>query len=300
MLLLLIASCDKGGRVTSAGGPLSTSAPQIESASCYPEKPTAETRIIAQYTLRDAMSDGVAFTFKWYVDNSLVQEGESGALDPGKYRKGSEVYVEIIPAGRQGSGSPFRTKPVMIDNLPPSVASISFMPDNPQAGSLITATAVGTDPDGDNVAFSYQWFANGVAASEIRKSNEFNTSGLKKKDQVAVVVTPADDAGAGKPLQSDILVLVNSAPKITSTPPTSISNSVYTYQVTATDPDGDKLSYGLLTAPAGMQINSSTGLIQWGLPAQVTEKQEIPVKIRVDDGDGGSITQGYSLFLEMK
>jgi hypothetical protein len=80
----------------------------------------------------------------------------------------------------------------------------------------------------------------------------------------------------------------------------SAENSVYTYQVTATDPDGDQLTYSLVTAPGGMTINPSTGLIRWELPKQVPEKQEITVKVAADDGDGGIAYQEYSLFLEMK
>ena len=35
------------------------------------------------------------------------------------------------------------------------------------------------------------------------------------------------------------------------------------YQIVATDPDGDTLSYSLLDPPAGMVIDSSTGIINW-------------------------------------
>src|SRR5262249_105319 len=40
-------------------------------------------------------------------------------------------------------------------------------------------------------------------------------------------------------------------------------NEKYLYKVKAIDPDGDALTYSLTTAPAGMAIDPSTGLISW-------------------------------------
>ena len=56
----------------------------------------------------------------------------------------------------------------------------------------------------------------------------------------------------------------NVAPQITSTPVTSATVGVaYSYDVNASDANGDTLSYSLTQAPAGMTINASTGLIAW-------------------------------------
>ena len=57
---------------------------------------------------------------------------------------------------------------------------------------------------------------------------------------------------------------VNLAPEITSTPVTSaIFNNAYTYDVDAVDPNSDAVTYSLLMNPAGMTINTSTGLVSW-------------------------------------
>ncbi len=60
---------------------------------------------------------------------------------------------------------------------------------------------------------------------------------------------------------------VDDAPEIESVAPTTaVQNETYTYQVIATDPDlkyGDSLRYVLVNAPAGMVINSTSGLITW-------------------------------------
>src|SRR5690606_31889525 len=55
----------------------------------------------------------------------------------------------------------------------------------------------------------------------------------------------------------------NSAPVFTSNAPTNAVEAVlYNYQASASDADGDLLSWGLITFPAGMSVNGS-GLVQW-------------------------------------
>jgi len=57
---------------------------------------------------------------------------------------------------------------------------------------------------------------------------------------------------------------VNEAPIFTSTPTTSATEDLdYTYQLTSVDVDGDALTYSFSVNPAGMTINSSSGLISW-------------------------------------
>ncbi len=67
----------------------------------------------------------------------------------------------------------------------------------------------------------------------------------------------------------------------------------YTYTVEAIDPDGDALTYSLLTAPDGMAIDSTTGVITWNPgPAQLGEHT---VSVQAADGRGGVDTQTYTL-----
>ena len=58
--------------------------------------------------------------------------------------------------------------------------------------------------------------------------------------------------------------LFNNSPIIESDPITTAKEgATYTYDVEATDPNGDTLTYSLTAGPTGMTINSSTGVINW-------------------------------------
>jgi hypothetical protein len=64
--------------------------------------------------------------------------------------------------------------------------------------------------------------------------------------------------------------------------------------VVAADPDaGAVLSYSLVTAPAGMTINATTGLVTWTNPTVTAQPHEVIVKVLAQFGLG--VGQGYNL-----
>ena len=75
----------------------------------------------------------------------------------------------------------------------------------------------------------------------------------------------------------------NHAPTITSTPITIATiGTTYTYDVQATDADGNTLNYNLTTKPTGMTINSATGEISW-VPT-ISQMGDNDVVVNVSDG----------------
>lgn len=74
---------------------------------------------------------------------------------------------------------------------------------------------------------------------------------------------------------------------------TRLAPKSYSYQVVAEDEDSDELTYSLITKPAGMSINSKTGLITWN-----TNEEHLgayKVKVKVEDKSGLSDTQAFDL-----
>src|SRR5262249_39975204 len=67
-------------------------------------------------------------------------------------------------------------------------------------------------------------------------------------------------------------------------PPPATAPLPFSYRVTATDPDGDALSYYLDAAPAGMTIDRPTGVVTWTPDAGQAGTQH--VSVRVLDGRG--------------
>ncbi|MBA7519200.1 hypothetical protein ES705_11275 [subsurface metagenome] len=77
--------------------------------------------------------------------------------------------------------------------------------------------------------------------------------------------------------------VTNLAPGITTNPVTEATVGMkYTYDVDATDPDGDALTYSLTTFPGGMAINFQTGVITW--TPGTGQVGDHPVTVVVTDG----------------
>ena len=90
-------------------------------------------------------------------------------------------------------------------------------------------------------------------------------------------------------------VPANHDPTINSIPLTnSLVDALYTYDVEASDSDGDTLVYTLTSAPPGMTINSSTGVINW-TPNTIGSYD---VVLRVSDSESFD-TQSFTLTISM-
>ena len=171
-------------------------------------------------------------------------------------------------------------------NQPPHV-----VPLYPKIGDTIKITVKATDPDGDEIKLIYQWFKNDEPLSETSDALVLAKDNFKRGDNISLNVIPDD----GKVKGSSGLMKVtigNSFPEITSSPSENkFDNRKFTYQVKATDPENDTLTYSLKTAPAGMTIEKTTGLIKWDVPTDFKGKAEIAVI--VSDNHGGEALQSF-------
>ena len=88
--------------------------------------------------------------------------------------------------------------------------------------------------------------------------------------------------------------MLNRAPAITTIPDVeALAERPYQYDVDATDPDSDPLTFSLVAGLTSSVIDSATGLITWQPAAG--DLGTHAVTVRVEDGRGGSSEQRYVL-----
>jgi len=152
------------------------------------------------------------------------------------------------------------------------------------------------DADGDAITYSLASAPEGAAINETTGAIRWEPPSAGEYE---FVVRAADGRG-GEDLQQYTVVVTsgstNQPPQITSIAPTVAQrDKTYAYQVEAEDADGDTLHYSLVasTAPAGMSIDSATGLLSWTPLADQTGAYLVEFKVR--DARGGADTQQIPL-----
>lgn len=110
----------------------------------------------------------------------------------------------------------------------------------------------------------------------------------------AIRVQVLDDVGNAADQSFYVKVGQNHAPRIESTPATSVaSGGQFEYDALAIDEDGGQLQWTMTHYPLGMTIDSTLGSVRWAPTA--TDVGPHPVSIRVTDPQGGYDTQAFLL-----
>ena len=178
-------------------------------------------------------------------------------------------------------------------NHPPSIASV------PETfaliGSAYSYQVAAEDLDGDSLRYSLSSAPAGMSIDATSGLASWTATSAQAGLNPVVILVEDGHGGSGTQSFSILASTVvggngNRPPAITSAPLTQVTlGQTYRYYATASDPDGDAVSFSLLQAPAGMSIDSNTGLIAWTPPALGT----VPVTIRVSDGRGGTASQSF-------
>jgi hypothetical protein len=239
-------------------------------------------QVIAQgFNLSDAK-------IEWLLNGQPIQSPISSQFNAGETRKGDTVKVKAIIQGKV-----LMSNIIEIKNAPPEITRVKILPEIFKPGDTLSVDVSGKDADGDEVAIAYEWSKNGEPAGKGKQLE----APVKRGDKIAVMITPFDGEvnGAAVILRREIK---NMPPMIVEDNKFRFDGDSYIHHIKAADPDGDVLTYSLKVAPAGMTINSSTGLIQWNILQDLNKK--IPITVSVTDGNGGETSQSFTLEITAK
>ena len=266
------------------GSESSNRPPVVHSALIQPSPLILNGPASVMVEAEDPDRNPVSFRYQWLVNGKPVV-GETGAtIEPRFLKRDDVVAVEVTPLDAYTSGKPYRTEEVKIGNTPPEVTTISMEPSEPRVGDRLEAKVEAVDSDRDDIRYTYRWVRNKSVVAEGEQAG-LDTAGFARGDVVVVEVVPADQFSQGKPRLSEPIVIANSPPRFTSSPPTKIYEGLYVYDLQAIDQDKDTLKYALETAPPGMAIDRASGHIEWRLTPDI--KGTHRVRVSVSDQQGG-------------
>ncbi len=265
----------------------------------------------------DLPAQGLTFTILGGADAALFQiDPNTGALSflsapdyENPQDGGADRVYELQLQVSDGELSATQDVTVTVspenDNTPAFTSSATFAIDeNLTAVGTITASDV--DLPAQELTFSivggadaalFQIDPNTGALSFIN-APDYEAPGDADQDQLYDLQLQVSDEQLSATQDVSVTVNdVNELPYFTSAPVLDLQpDHPYSYSAQALDPDDDVLTYALLTAPAGMTIDSATGLLTW-TPGAADEGNH-NVVIEASDGRGGAVQQVFSLMVE--
>jgi Putative Ig domain len=164
-------------------------------------------------------------------------------------------------------------------------------------GAAYTFQPVGSDPDGNSLTYSIQnrpsWAT--FSTSTGRLTGTPATANVGATASITISVT---DGTATTSLPSFIINVSaqpNRAPTISGSPATSVlALAAYAFQPSATDPDGNTLTFSIQNRPAWATFNTSTGRLS-GTPAATDIATYNNIVITVSDGTASASLPSFSL-----
>ena len=173
-------------------------------------------------------------------------------------------------------------------NDPPVFTSTG--PTTASEGTAYSYTATANDPDGDSLTFAAPTRPAWLSFSGATLSGTPTQANVGTHN---VVITVSD--GTAPPVQQSFQIVVanvNDPPVFTSSAPTAASEGApYSYTATASDPDGNTLTFAAPTRPAWLSFSGAT---LSGTPTQANVGTH-NVVITVSDGIAPPVQQSFQI-----
>jgi RHS repeat-associated protein len=201
--------------------------------------------------------------------------------------QGSSV-VQSIPVIVRGVDVP----PV-ITSTPPTQAAV---------GLAYTYQVQASDAEHDPLTFALTAAPAGMSINAVSGLIQWTPTAAQGGPQTVTV--QADDGQGGIAVQTYAVVVSltppDQPPVITSAPRLlAIANSLYQYQVVASDPENEAVQFALVAAPAGMTIDPAAGLVEWTPGPQQAGQGGVlnleVVTVTATDTAGNTATQRYTV-----
>jgi hypothetical protein len=191
-----------------------------------------------------------------------------------------------------GGLSDTRSCTITVGNQPPVLSPLPNLTAHP--GVPVSFTAQASDLDGDPVTFSL--VGSPPAGATMTASGQFSWTPSWSQVGAQTITVAATDPGGLSDTRSSTITVGNQAPILNPLPSlTGHPGAAISFLATASDPDGDPLTFSLVNAPPGATMTAN-GQFSWTpgwfqLGAQT-------ITVRVTDPGGLSDTKSCTISVD--
>lgn len=266
--------------------PPANTAPQISGS------PASSVQATTAYTFTPAATDAEtpqSLTFSvsnkpsWASFSSVTGRlsGTPSAAQAGTY---SNIVIRVSDGALSASLPAFSITVTPVPNRAPTITGTPGT--TATAGTAYSFQPTGSDPDGQTLSYT---IANKPAWASFstttgRLSGTPGDAHVGTTSGIIITVSDGTASAALAPFSITVAARANAAPTITGTPATTATvGTAYSFQPSATDPDGQTLSYTITNKPTWATFSATTGRLS-GTPGDANVGTFPGIVITVSDG----------------
>ena len=258
-----------------------------------------ETRAYS-YDVEATDSDGDDLTYNMTGPGWLSIDANTGLISGTAPSVDLDTLLDILIFVSDETDIVNQSYALTIINIPPPANNIpvitSTAPSQVNENTLYQYQVTATDADNDTLIYSLTEAPDWLSINADTGLISGTSPEVSSDTNYPIIIDVSDGVDSGS--QDYILTVVNTnkIPVITSSAVTNVNeNQNYTYQIAATDADGDSLTY-IMTGPNWLTIDSSTGLITGTAPSVSADTGE-NISVSVSDGIA-TVNQNYILTIK--
>ena len=214
-------------------------APVISSVTLTPQTAFAGDTLTCGYSFSDIDGQPDQSIINWQLNGQHFTVASSIAAPAG----GSDVSCSVTAFDGESFGNTEYTPNITIFNTAPFMSSVSLSPDPAYYGDIITCLASGSDDDGEQLTYDYQWYVNATLDPTVTSNTHSSPVG---GEMIECIVSVNDGQVSSVEMSSGNLTITNTNPTIDSisidTSATIHTNSTVTCLATASDGDGHQIT----------------------------------------------------------
>ncbi|MFO7946329.1 MAG: FlgD immunoglobulin-like domain containing protein [Armatimonadota bacterium] len=278
----------------SASVTIQSAPPTQPTVTITPADPLAnDTLEVSVSDCTDPDDDPITYSYRWYQLGSPQGAYDDETQIPASATAKGDVWrCEVTPSDGTADG-PMGTASVTINNSPPEQPTVDVTPDDPTTQDDLSVTASADDPDEETLTYSYRWTKDGVAQPDYDDETTVPSSATSEGETWECEVI-ANDGDADSPPATDAVTIGNSppsAPDVDVTPDKPVTDDDLSVTATATDPDGEAVTYNYTWYKDGVHQADYDG--QTTVPASATSRGEtwrceVTANDGTTDGPAGS------------